>query len=310
MDRTNFLKNMPEAKSIINFITNRHRKGLLNVVKFIGLSGTGKSYASLRLAELLSTELHGENKITIFNTVDNLLDLIRFIRNVKVAGEIVIIEEAEVLFPARRAMSGDNVDAIKIFDTMRKKKMIVILNYPLNKSIDSHIDALCNLQLETLSLNKSLGVCTVKPMILQTNPASGKTYFHRLRNSDGGEVHRSHLLKPTDQLCSDYEKKKDGFIETLHQQLEAKQLKKIEKDMPKEVRQLTERQMKIIQLIKDGASSQEEIAQKIGISQSAVSENFRWIKSKGHELPPFQNPARVFSNIMVKRDILLPPPTS
>ena len=82
----------------------------------------GKSYASIRLAELLAKQIHGDKyKIEKRNIIKNLLNLIRFIKGVKHIGEIIVIEEMSVLFPSRRAMSGVNVDANAIIDTVRKK---------------------------------------------------------------------------------------------------------------------------------------------------------------------------------------------
>jgi hypothetical protein len=284
MDKQEIIEKIPEAGAILQFVLARHRKGVLNVIKVIGLSGTGKSYASLRIAELLSKEIDGEINITVANTVDNLLDLIRFIKKADKPGRIVIIEEAEVLFPSRRAMSGDNIDIIKIFDTIRKKKMIVILNYPLNKSIDGHIEALCNLQLETMSLNKSTGICILKPMILQTNPATGKTYLHRLKNN-GNSVHRAYTLTPTEKLCNEYEAKKNKFIDELHNQLEARQMKKITVNNPAVtgLKPLTELQQQVYDLLKQGLT-QTQIGEKLGKRQGQISEYVGFIRRKGYNI--------------------------
>lgn len=273
-----------EAGAILRKIKSRYRKGILNCIKIIGLSGTGKSYACMRLGEKISLELHKKNEITINNVVDNLLDLLKFIRNVQHPGEILIIEEAEVLFPARRAMSGDNVDAGKIFDTIRKKRIIVIMNYPINKSLDSHIDALCTLQLETLKIIKSKEICVIKPLRLQTNPGSGKVYFHRL-HKDGHEIHRSYLRKPTDTLVQMYEGKKDQFLDNLYHILQMKQEERVKKELKKYgkaqiTQKITEKELDAYTRIVLNKMPISEYMEKTGLAKRTVYDRLQRFTTK------------------------------
>jgi len=130
---------IPESDLIVNYITERYKKGLGTNILTTGLSGTGKSSCDLRLAELISMKLHGENRITEKNIVDSLLGLLEVLNNNKGDGTIIIIEEVSVLFPSRRAMAKENVSVNRVLDTIRKRKMILISNAPLYPSIDSHI---------------------------------------------------------------------------------------------------------------------------------------------------------------------------
>lgn len=266
-------KKRPEGKAILDEIIRRYHKGLLNVIKVIGLSGTGKSWLCLRIAELTSMRIHNNNGITVDDVVDNLLDLLKIIRATNKPGRVIVIEEAEVLFPSRRAMSGDNVDATKIFDTMRKKRMVVFMNHPLNKSVDSRIDSMCNLQIETLKIYKGEGVCICKPLRLQTNPASNKVYFHRI--TDGGrEVHRSYFGKPTEELSKQYENKKDDFLDNLYMLLEKKQQIKVDKGLKeaglgprkKIIKPLNERELKVYEMRVNQKLMLKDIANQMGIS--------------------------------------------
>ena len=222
------LSNIPENGAIIREVLRVQRKGKMNVVHVIGLPGTGKSWYCLRLAEQLAKEIHGdEYKITERNVVDDLLSLLRFIRAVKRPGEIVIGEELGVWLNSKRAMSAENVDASYVWDTLRKKRIIVLGNNPIRKEIDKSLQVLSTMQIQTLSLNKTLGICIVKPFRLQANPDTGKVYRHRL-HTDGREVHRCWSGKPSKELTDAYEKSKDDFLEALYKRLEDKHEKKRE----------------------------------------------------------------------------------
>lgn len=217
-----------------------YRTGKQNTLHVIGLPGTGKSWYCLRLAEQLSEDIHGVDEetgelnynITFNNVVDNLLSLLKFIRKVKSPGEIVVAEELGVWLSSKRAMSSENVDAGYVWDTLRKKRVVVIGNNPISKDIDKKLMALSTMQIQTLTLNKRKGICIVKPLRLQTNPDTAKTYRHRL-TENGRDVHRCWSGKPKKELTDDYEKGKDDFLEELYRRLEKKHQDKLDKELGK-----------------------------------------------------------------------------
>ncbi len=232
------LSGIEENGVIRRDIMRVYRTGKMNVLHIIGLPGTGKSWYCLRLGEQISEDIHGINeetkepnyKITAANVVDNLLNLLKFIRKVKGPGAIVIAEEIGVWLNSKRAMSSENVDAGYVWDTLRKKRIIVLANNPISKDIDKKLIALSTMQIQTLTLNKRKGVCIVKPLRLQTNPDTAKTYRHRL-TENGRDVHRCWGGKPNKELTDDYEKGKDDFLEQLYTRLEKKHQDKLDKEI-------------------------------------------------------------------------------
>lgn len=213
-------------------ILNLWRKGKMPVVHVIGLPGTGKSWYCLRLAEQLNEDLKNRATITSKNVVTGLLGLLKFIRGVRSPGQIVICEEIGVWLGSRRAMSAENVDAGYVWDTLRKKRIIVIGNNPISKDIDKKLLSLSTMQVQTLTLNKTLGICIVKPLRLQTNPDTAKTYRHRLKEN-GYDVHRCWSGRPSKELTDAYEQGKDEFLDDLYKRLEAKHQKKLDKEIEK-----------------------------------------------------------------------------
>ena len=274
-------KNLPEADVVINYIKMRKNKGFYTLILTSGLPGTGKSSMDLRLAELASLELTGENIITEENIIDDVLGLIKFIKNAnekKVC--IAVIEEISVLFPSRRAMSHDNVTIGKILDTARKKQVILFANAPLWTSVDSHIRALGNIYIETLRINRKEGVVIAKALRLQTNPGSGKTYFHWLKRKTK-EVQRIFVKKPNSDTWKKYEDRKDSFMDELYEDLRKKTMKKLgKKEKPKSVKPMTTREMEVYELVIRKGLMQKEAAKQMGISPVSVHYLLKKVKKK------------------------------
>lgn len=259
MEKKYNFNDMPEADVIVKRVNSRLKKGLNTTIYIIGLSGTGKSSTSLRVAEIISETRERKPSVTI---TDDLLGLLEAIRK-SVSGDIIVIEEASVLFPSRRAMAADNVDLGKILDTCRKKELCLIANAPIWKSIDSHMRALGHLLIETLRINKTEKVVVSKFHRLQTNPHSGETYRHTLQR-DGKDVRRMFTKMPDMDRWNEYEKQKDIFMDKLYKTLQRKQQVKqikIDRELSKDqwgYNFLSEKQVAIIKAIeKDGLSFKE-----------------------------------------------------
>ena len=169
---------LPESDVVVNHIYRRLQRGLYTLTLVIGLPGGGKSSTCLRLSELVSEKINGKIQLDESCIIDSSLELIDFVRKAK-PGDIGVIEEMSVLFPSRRAMAAENVDVARVLDTCRKKQVILFANAPILNSIDSHIRALANISIETLKIVRTQGVVVYKPLRLQTQTKTGKTYNHK-----------------------------------------------------------------------------------------------------------------------------------
>ncbi len=268
----------PEAIVVINFIEERLKKGLYTLVLAIGLPGSGKTRMCCRLAELFNLRTKGKEEFSSENIVDNFADFVEKVKDAK-PGDQIVIEEVSVLFPSRRAMTADNVNIGRVLDTCRKKRVIIYANAPILTSIDSHIRAMANLSIETLKINKTQGVVISKPLRLQTNPATGKPYNHRLQRK-GRDVLRIYTGKSNEEVWIEYESKKDRFMDKLYEEMKMKARVKEErllKDMfknttlPEVLRDLTPRELEVQQLRSVKKLNQTEIAKKLGLHTSRIS---------------------------------------
>ena len=271
-----------ESDVLIKYINARFCKGLGTNIFIIGLSGTGKSSASMRIGELV-IKSREEDNLKMFIT-DSLLKLLKAIRQSKY-GDIIIIEEVSVLFPSRRAMGTDNLSIAKVFDTIRKKKLCIISNAPLWKAIDSHMKSMGHILIETLVIRKKEEVVISKFYRLQTNPASGKTYTHIMKRK-GRDVPLLFTRKPSKELWDNYEKDKDAFMEKLYIKLQAEQIKKetkenksLEIDQPK-IRKLTTRELEVHQLLNIKKLKKIKIAEILGVSPPRITNIIKNIRKK------------------------------
>ena len=272
---------LPEADVVLNYIKMRKKKGLYTLTLTTGLPGTGKSSIDMRLAELVSIALTGENKITEANVIDDILGLIKFIKDAD-ENEVCIgvIEEISVLFPSRRAMSHDNVVVGKLLDTARKKQIILFANAPIFPTIDKHMRSLGNIYIETLRINKKQEVVVAKALRMQTNPGSGKTYFHWLKRARK-EVHRIFVRKPSSETWKSYENRKDKFLDELYEDLKKKTMKKQGKEEKKViVKPLSPRELQVYDIVLKQGLMQTEAAEILGITKQSISTVMKRLRKK------------------------------
>lgn len=273
MEKVDFSK-LSEADVLLTSIEERSSKGLNSNLFVIGLSGTGKSSTSIRLAELIQ-EKRKEKTIPEIFIIDSLLDLIKALRKSK-EGDIIVSEEVSVLFSSRRSMAGDNVNVGKVMDTCRKKQLTIISNAPIWGSIDSHMRAMGHFLIETLRINKTQKVVISKFHRLQTNPSSGKTYRHTMQRNER-DVSRMFTKMPSKERWDTYEKQKDKFMDDLYERLQNEQEKKqekLQKDLSKKdtsIRDLSPRELQVHQMLFRQGHTQKEIAIKLGVSPSRVN---------------------------------------
>lgn len=283
--KTDYSK-IPESETIVKDIYHRYKiKKLGSTVYIIGLSGTGKSSASQRLAELI-TEKRIQKNDTEPKTyiVDSLITFLDALMECKL-GDIIVIEEISVLFPSRRAMAGDNLAIAKVLDTVRKKQLCLIANAPIWNSIDGHMRAMGNILIETLKIKRGEGIVISKCHRLQTNPGSGKTYTHTYQRG-GKDAKLIYTRMPNTARWDEYESQKDDFMKKLYQNLknkaeakEKKENKMFERAKPS-IRDLTAREFEVQNLWGAKGMKQKDIAKELGLTESRISYIIKNIKKK------------------------------
>jgi excisionase family DNA binding protein len=191
------------------YITNRIANNK-NFICFVsGPTGSGKSYASLRLAEKLDPNF--SSKQIAFEPLE-FVDLID--SDDMKPGSVIIFEEGGVGMNAKQFMSKINQMLQMIFQTFRYKRFVVIINSPYLQFIDKSTRVLFHAEFKMDGIDYNRGVSKVKPYLLQYNDKQNKIYYHNLRTRNGKRVvpvRSIELGKPSDDLITAYEKRKDEW---------------------------------------------------------------------------------------------------
>lgn len=229
----------------VRYIQERISKNKNFLCVFVGSTGSGKSYGSLRLAELLDPKFD-ENRIC-FN-VEQFLNLLE--QGNLYAGAVIIVEETQVMSNARNWQSQTNKILNIIFSTFRCLNYIVIFNTPDLGFVDKQQRKLLHSVIETTKIDFSRNLLYVKPKFIQNNPITGKIYTKYLRVHHNGSLKTIKLIgfsKPSKNLLKIYEKAKTEFV---NKQIK-EQMKKLEKmkekpKTPQDKREVTAQRVKSI----------------------------------------------------------------
>jgi len=279
--------NVPESDIVINFIVRRYFLKLYTLILVYGLPGSGKSSLCQRQAQLTQSKIKEkyDRDVKIYIATD-LLEFLKALRQAK-RGDIIIIEEVSVLFSSRRSMAGENVTMNKVLDTCRKLGVIIFTNAPLLPSIDSHIRCLGNIGIQTIKILRKEKVVISKPIILQTNPGSGKTYFHKFTRH-GYDVDQIYTRMPDLKQWKEYEAKKDKFMDELYEKEEMKANKKKNDEMKAmgkipartENKPLTKKEIQAYDLVKRQNLTYKEAGKIMGVCFQRIGVMMKNIEKK------------------------------
>lgn len=190
-----------------------------NVLEAVtGPTGSGKSYLSLKKAELWYAKYFNEPfpDRNICFTIEELLD--RLNKEDLRKGELLIYEEA-----GTTAGSLDfQTKATKVFNyvlqSFRSLNIGLIINLPYFSMLNKQSRMLMHILNETQSIDKANNQCVCKTFLLQVNQDSGKIYKHYPRVVIDGEVipiERFGYTLPSKELRDAYEKKKHKYVMSL-----------------------------------------------------------------------------------------------
>lgn len=127
--------------AIMNSVTKDDRDHFIVVA---GKEGTGKTTLAIQMGAVLS-ERFNLNSICFkpYNFIDNI--------DTSQKGDCIQLDEGNLFLFSREAMSGTNVDMVKIFALMRQRNLIVIICVPNFFTLDTYIrdhrvDTLINIE--------------------------------------------------------------------------------------------------------------------------------------------------------------------
>lgn len=259
-------------KSIIQRIEDNKNA----IIVLNGSTGSGKSYASLRLGYDLSKDL--KTSLSIKNNVDFNFQKLLLKMELKInqkPGTIFIMEEVGAFgsgASSREWQSEANKFFFSFLQTSRHRNQILIMNCPNFSYLEKGCRELVHYQLEAISINYANKQCYFRPYVVQVNTRTGKMYFKFIRyyKKDNPYV-RIRLTKysfelPPKHIIKAYELAKIEYTTNLNKSMLNPQKKKQENLKAKYD---DERKNTISNLLDKGLSNK-DIADIIGVSMRTI----------------------------------------
>ena len=293
---------------LIGYVKDRVQNQNKNfLMLFVGATGSGKSYAALRLAEMLDPDFTIERVCfkakDFMNCINQLVE--RSEKGEIIKGKVVVWDEFGVEHNAREFMTISNRVINYFFQTSRHLNLIVIMTVPLLSFIDSATRKLAHGIAEMQGINTHTKIASVKLKMLQTNVMTGKEYpkYMRYRRNKKRLVSKRLKFKlPSKELRDDYEKKKKAFTTQLNKNIMARLLKKELMDNV-HVRPITETQQKIAQMLLQ--KSVEEIAKELDIKPHSVYSHKRSMEKRGIIFKPTWGDGRISHYDIENKEVYL-----
>jgi len=204
---------MNGAKLIIQEMQNRLKHGR-NVVVFVtGKVGTGKSYFSMRLCELIDPSFDASR---VCFTAEEFLNQVNEKGRLK-KGNAIMLDEVGIMAGARDFQNVVNKALSKVFQIFRHRQLFVVLTVPHERMADVHLRASTDYRFQTLYINQSkqmnvTKIFIIKPLHGIASEKSGLFYYEaypRYRDENGMPhvLKKFALHKPSQKLCWAYEMK-------------------------------------------------------------------------------------------------------
>lgn len=219
-----------QVPSWVSYAHQRIKKNKNFLLFISGSTGSGKSWSSLAIAEMVDPEFN------IDRVVFTALELMELINHGKLKrGSAIVFEETGVELSNKNWQSVFNKMISYLLQTFRHRNFILILNAPFLDFIDSSMRKLFHGELRTVSINRKKNTVKMRPLLLQYNSRLKKHYFKylRIRTPKGiVPIARWNIPRPSSKLIREYEVKKRRFTDALNREI-LEQLKKAKNAKPK-----------------------------------------------------------------------------
>ena len=283
---------IPEGCIFNRYLESRLIQTNKNVLLAItGATGSGKSYASLRIAELWY-EKHFKKPFPIENCCFSIDQLIRLLNTKDLKrGEVIILEEAGVNLNSLDFQNKISKLFTFVLQSFRSLNLCLIMNLPVLTMLNKSARLLLHASFLTSGINFQEKTISLKPIFLQLNHYTGKVYHHYLFIDYKGSARQVKVFSyglPTEKLLEQYEQEKKRFISSLLNDF----LNKLDTDLNKDKKLLREDSMqpniwKLAEKYKGKWKTQKELIElykkEYGkeVHSSQFSQNVKSMRKKG-----------------------------
>ncbi len=228
----------PDNIAVLTHLLNRIQSGKNALGLTIGVTGSGKSWVDLRIAELLMI-MQGKVFDTATRVIFGLKDFLIYTNKPNLEpGDVSIPEELGVSMSSRQWQR--NVDYSQLLQTFRDLGLICLFNMPFKSMVDKHARLLAHFQIEMQTREGNRNV--TKFFVLQHNPAarteSKATYRKYIRTKTINEwgfkkmrpIKKVYWEKPSQEVLDVYLPLQSKFKSMIRQGLELKARKEEQKE--------------------------------------------------------------------------------
>lgn len=199
-------------------IQRRLDAGLNAIVLIIGPSGSGKSWAALKLAEMVDPLF--DPKVHLVFTLDALLELLDTDGAIQ-PGDVIVFDEAGVGVGSRESMSKVNRIFSAVIESVRFRQFALLFTVPDLAQIDVNAVRMAHMVLESMGVDRRVGRSQFKPKHPRrdpTNPDALRLVYPVLSRKDGPKYKLKHISfeRPSDGLVTEYENLRAVHIQSVY----------------------------------------------------------------------------------------------
>lgn len=249
---------------------------------FLGETGSGKSWSTLRLCEKV------DKNFTIDNVVFSPLECLERITELKKT--ILMFDEAGVGIGSRDWNKEENKAFNKVMQTFRHRNIALVFTTPNLSFLDIQCRQLMQYSCESKYVDLRNERVLFDVIYFQSNRIQGKQYYKKPRVVIGRKVKRMDRMwvrKPNEELIKHYEKKKDEFTTKLNREVIIQM--KIKKIQEAGMDKITEKQWEVFDRAFKGEPAKQTM-RELGITSNAYYDRLK--KAKKHGWNP------LYSNIL------------
>jgi hypothetical protein len=201
---------------LINELEGRTKKGLSNFIIIIGKKGSGKSYLSLRLGEVIEGKSFGMRHVCFsINELFTLLDSGKY-----KAGDVIVLEEIGIAANSRDALTKTNKHLSFAAQAIRPARITLIANTISWGLMDSQVKNLADYRIEVVGHDTILQQTEFKFKKISPKQDNPEPYTEHLWTKDGEGRVVKHILwtmnRPSHEIAEQYDTKRMEYLKQIY----------------------------------------------------------------------------------------------
>lgn len=241
-----------------------------------GAPGSGKSWFCLKIAEEISklNEVPFNVKTNVTFKPEEFLKAVNDEKQIP-KGSCVIFEEVGVNINAKRSMTTINRIMSNVFQTVRQRGIVCILNAPDLGFLEKDVRKLLHFWFETERLLIHIKQCWIKPWIVEVRQSDGEIRYVYPRFGDYDKITQLIATPPSKELTQQYAQYEKEYKEALRKEAEEEAAKlnedKEKISMTAQKQKLEDDVYEIYKDLRDKNTPGKEIQDKLKLNHRQIS---------------------------------------